>query len=490
MCTRGNGSMDQRKAFECPDGERRAHGPECGPILDAPPAAEPSPAERSSSRPSLTLCVLLPRPRCAGRCRKRCGRAAKAALAAAAVAITAPSASAVESVPLGFELSTITEGLELPVAMAYAPDGRLFVAQLTGQIRVVQPDGMLDVAPFAEIDVFAENENGLLGLTLDPYFATNHYVYAFATITYERQQIIRFTDIGGAATDPVVIRDNLPTRGVFHAGGGLKFGPDGKLYFSIGDNSEPANAQDVQTLAGKICRINPDGTTPSDNPFITPTGTPRAIFALGFRNPFRFNFAPDGRLFALDVGSDGDMRREEINLVTAGGNYGWPLVEGRRDAVTYPDLLDPIYDYHDGGSSPVGLVYYDGAQFPLSYQGNLFHLEYTLNRLYRVRLDGDQVVSHDLFAELNKGPVDLAIAPDGALVYCELFGGRIRKLRYALTPVVSAEEVVDSDTVDPISPGGLCGGGVFYAGLGSALATCFPRRSKRTRGSGSFRVIG
>lgn len=402
----------------------------------------------------------------------------------ASVALCAPAAAQTTAESAGFAVSTYASGLTEPVAIEFAPDGRLFVAELGGTVRIVR-DGAVAWLPFAHVSVFHENENGLLGLALDPAFDANGYVYVFATVSRSEQQIIRFTDSGGLGVAKTVIRDKLPTRGAFHSGGGLKVGPDGKLYFSIGDNLVADNAQDLSTLAGKICRINLDGSTPADNPFVTPTGQPRAVFALGLRNPFRFCFAPDGRLFAMDVGSDGEGRREEINLIVAGSNYGWPLVEGRQPAPADPAFIDPIHDYHEGGAAPVGAVYYTGQQFPAEYSGNLFHLEYVLNRLYRAVLEGDRVVRHEVFYEGEGGPVDLVQGPDGALYYTELQGGRIRRISYPPNdrglPAASTDVVAGETATGAAPAGSLCGFGTLPA-LGFVSLALAARSRRRPRG--------
>ncbi len=393
-------------------------------------------------------------------------------VAGCAAALLTPAVQAQPEFPPGFRLQTVATGFSAPTALAFDPDGRLYVTEQRGAIRVIEPGGA--VRDFAQIDVYSENENGLLGLALDPAFATNGYVYVFATVSRSESQILRFTARDGVGEERAVIRDFLPTRGGFHSGGGLQFGPDGMLYFAIGDNEIPENGQDLATLAGKISRIRPDGDSPDDNPFVTPTGTPRATFALGFRNPFRFCFAPDGRLFALDVGSNGDERREEINLVRAGGNYGWPVAEGKSSADVGDGFVDPIFSYHEGGAAPVGAVYYSGSQFPEAYSGSLFHLEFVLSRLYRLTLDGDQAVAHETFAQLEGGPLDLVQGPDGALYYCEYYGGRIQKIDYAAASADGAApadegEAAPASETDAFEPAaeGLCG---FAAGPALFLA--------------------
>lgn len=384
------------------------------------------------------------------------------------------AAVAAEALEAGFVVETYARGLALPTALESLPDGRLIVGEKDGAIWVII-DSVVQQPPFARLQPYTLSECGLIGLAVDPAFSTNHYVYVFVTVSAEEQQIIRFTESGGVGTRQTVIRDHLPTRGVNHNGGGLDFGPDGKLYFSIGDNAVPDNAQDFSTLAGKICRINADGSTPGDNPFRTPTNEPRAIFALGFRNPYRFCFAPDGRLFVLDVGSNGPQRREEINIVSAGDNGGWPLVEGAPQAGQ--DFLAPIYTYQDEGSAPVGALVYTSTAFPTTYYGNLFHLDYQLNRLYRTVLDGDRVVSHTTFVQGEAGPVDLAQGTDGALYYCELFGGQIKRVRYAPEDPNASDGTAGGGAMNPFQLPAECGCGGASATAGMLMVlTLFARR--------------
>ena len=355
--------------------------------------------------------------------------------------------------PDGFVCETVAEGLAQPVGLAYAPDGRLFVTEKNGHVRVVSPDGEVQTESFAELEVYTVNENGLLGIALDPDFAENHYVYVFASISDVQQQIVRYTDVDGVGTDPKIIREFLPGSEAVHSGGCLKFGPDGKLYFSIGDTGDRGLAQDLKTLAGKISRIEPNGDVPSDNPFMTPTGSVRAVYALGFRNPFRFCFAPDGRMFVFDVGSDDAPRREEINIIRRGDNAGWPLAEGRSLLPLIPNMVQPLVSYHEKGQAITGGLYYSGNRFPAEYQGNLFHAEYVLHRIYRTVLDGDNLVSHEVFWQgEGGGPVDMIQAPDGSIVFSEIFTGRVRRIRStAPTPEDEPETDEPSDTPDDVT---------------------------------------
>lgn len=392
----------------------------------------------------------------------------------------------------GFFVESYAEGLNQPIALAWAPDGRLFVAEREGAIRVID-DGVLLDEPFAQPETYTEGECGLLGLALSPDFANDKYVYAFVTVSDSEQQVIRWTDNQNIGENETVIRANLPTSGTVHNGGCLRFAPDGMLYFSVGDIGTPENSQDIQSLAGKLSRINADGSVPDDNPFETPTGARRATYASGFRNPFRFCFSPDGRLFVMDVGSSGDNQREEINLVRPGLNYGWPDVEGNSETAAADGFTNPLLAYHDEGSSISGCVFYDDSLYPEEYEGNLFHIDYVTQAIFRAALAGDEIVSHEYFIGLDNGPVDLALGNDGNLYYSELFSGRVMRVRttdpQADRPTADLDlEPDESDTSDePTGAGnsirGICGVGMVHTMITAMMmmaAIAYRRRSKVT----------
>ncbi len=398
----------------------------------------------------------------------RCSRRALAGwLGTVVLAWSAAVGRAAEPGP-HFEVSTLADGFDQPTALAQAPDGRLFVAQRGGAISTVDI-AAAQVTPWARVDVITDGECGLLGLALHPEFETHPYVYVFATVSTVEQRILRLRDQDGIGVDEVVIRDGIPTRGFVHNGGCVRIGPDGMLYFSVGDNGQTASSQSLATLAGKICRVRVDGTVPNDNPFQTPTGAPRSVYALGLRNPFRFCFAPDGRLFVMDVGSSDEQRREEINLVGPGANLGWPLHEGIGPDAPAGGFVNPLYAYHDEGSSIAGCLIYNGSQFSSEYRGDLLHLDFTSGGLFRARLEGDRVVEHTLLVQGEGGPVDLAMLSDGTLAWCELFTGAVRCVRYIGPPdeqVAGAEPDADdaaSDASPPpvLPPTSLCGQGLL-----------------------------
>lgn len=348
-----------------------------------------------------------------------------------------------------FSVQTVAEGLSQPVSLAVAPDGRIFVTEKTGAVRVIE-NGVLVPEPFAEIEVFEGGESGLLGIALDPNFTENRYLYLFASVSAQEQHIIRFTDQQNLGISRVVIRDNLPTSGTIHTGGALVFGPEGMLYFGIGDNGERENAQFLTSLAGKVCRLSPDGAVPADNPFTTPTGAPRAIYATGLRNPFRMTFASDGRLFVMDVGSSGDERREEVNIVRAGDNCGWPIFEGASGLGAASPYREPALAYDEpGGAAITGAVMFEQGPYPELLRNRLLHLEFVQNRLYAVEFDGDAAVSHEVVVQLSGGLVDLVQDLDGTLLFTEIETGRIQRLVYSGSePLATQAQVVDEDAAD------------------------------------------
>lgn len=181
--------------------------------------------------------------------------------------------------------------------MAFAPDGRLFVCQQTGQLRVIS-NGSLLPTPFLSVTVNSSGERGLLGVTFDSDFANNHYVYIYYTATTPalHNRVSRFTangDVAVAGSEVVILDLNNLSSATNHNGGAIHFGPDGKLYIAVGENATSSNSQTLNNLLGKILRINADGTIPTDNPFYTvASGNNRAIRALGLRNPYTFTFQP------------------------------------------------------------------------------------------------------------------------------------------------------------------------------------------------------
>src|SRR5205085_341247 len=266
------------------------------------------------------------------------------------------------TLPAGFAESQFGSNVgSSPTAMAFAPDGRLFVCLQSGQVRVIKNGALLSV-PFLSISVTSGGERGLLGVAFDPNFSSNQFVYLYYTTSASpiHNRISRFTangDVAAAGSEVALVDlDNLSSA-TNHNGGAIHFGPDGKLYAGVGENANSANAQTLNNRLGKILRVNSDGTIPTDNPFLnTATGNNRAIWALGLRNPFTFAFQPgSGRLFINDVGQN---TFEEIDDGVAGANYGWPASEG---PTTNPAFRGPLFFYPHGSGTSAGCAISGGA---------------------------------------------------------------------------------------------------------------------------------
>ncbi|HET9293076.1 MAG TPA: PQQ-dependent sugar dehydrogenase [Gemmatimonadales bacterium] len=325
------------------------------------------------------------------------------------------------ALPAGFSKTTYVSGLsDLGTTMAWSPDGRLFIAQQSGALRVVK-NGVLLSTPFVIVPTTAEGERGLLGVTFHPQFASNHWVYVYYTTTSggTHNRIARYTASGDVASGTPTIIAELPALSATnHNGGALHFGPDGKLYVATGDNAVTDAPQSLTSAFGKILRFNDDGTIPSDNPFYaSTTGIYRAIWARGLRNPFTFGFQPGGsRMFINDVGA---QTWEEINEGQRGGNYGWRTYEGPSSA---PGYISPLYYYGHSdnpslviGYSIVGAAFYPSTAtlFPAAYRSSYYFGDYVNGWVNRLDLvNGNAVYA---FADVNAPLTDVRIGPDGAL---------------------------------------------------------------------------
>lgn len=370
----------------------------------------------------------------------RRSRSTLAAVVALAMAIgggvvggmAASAEPAAAGVPPAFTDTLVTGGLSAPTTMAIAPDGRTFVAEQGGRLRVIA-NGSLLATPFLTVATTATGERGLLGVTFDPDFATNQYVYVYYTATSPavHNRLSRFTASGNVAvpgSERILLElDNLSSA-TNHNGGAIHFGPDGKLYVAVGENATPSNAQSRNNLHGKMLRINSDGSIPADNPFVnSTTGRNRAIWALGLRNPYTFSVQPGtGRMYINDVGQS---TWEEINEGVAGANYGWPTTEGPTDD---PRFRSPVFSYRhatSGGCAITGGAFYDPptATFPAEYVGSYFYADYCAGFIRR--FDPDTGADTGFATDLDS-PVDLAVGADGSLYYLARGSGSVRRIAH------------------------------------------------------------
>jgi aldose sugar dehydrogenase len=313
-------------------------------------------------------------------------------------------------------VETVVTGLDVPWALAFAPDGRLFVTERPGRLRVVA-GGRLQPEPVATLPVYADGESGLMGLALDPDFARTGHLY----VCYTTQQgsglvrralgrgqrtnrLSRLTLREGRAADERVLIDDMP--GAWnHDGCRVKFGPDGKLYATMGDAADPPLAQRLDSPAGKIHRLEPDGRVPPDNPFARAADAVPSVWSLGHRNPQGLAWDENGRLYASEHGPSG---HDEVNLILPGKNYGWPEVFGR--ARTPSDrFVDPVAESGSGDTwAPSGMAFLGGHLYVAALRGQ---------RLLRMTLgaDGGVQAVTPMFSRTYGRLRDVVVGPDGAL---------------------------------------------------------------------------
>ena len=322
----------------------------------------------------------------------------------------APTRTAAPAAP---KVDIFVSGLDTPWAMAFAPDGRIFLTERPGRIRIIK-DGKLDPTPWMTLDVAEVGEGGLLGLTLDPQFAQNRFLYVAYTYRAE----------GGLRNRLVRLREDAPGKGVVdrvllddvrgnsnHDGGRVKFGPDGKLYWTVGDAQDASAAQNRNVTLGKILRLNADGSIPADNPF---PGSP--VYSYGHRNPQGLAWQPGtGRLYATEHGPSGvpSCCQDEINLIEPGKNYGWPEITGDqvRDGMVAPVIQSGATDtWAPGGTTFVTSGPWTGSLLFTGLRGQA---------LFRLTLDPVNPRKVTSLAELLKNTYgrlrDVVQGPDGAI---------------------------------------------------------------------------
>ena len=338
------------------------------------------------------------------------------------------------TVPAGFTDSLVANGLTSPTAMALAPDGRIFVCQQGGALRVIK-NGALLSTPFLTVTVDANGERGLLGVAFDPNFVSNQLVYVYYTATTPtiHNRISRFTangDVALAGSETIVMDlPNLSTA-TNHNGGAIHFGPDGTLFVAVGDNANGTNAQSLTTRLGKLLRITSTGSIPADNPFFNQaTGDNRSIWALGVRNPFTFSFQEGtSRMFINDVGEN---TWEEINDGIPGSNYGWPTCEGFCNPPN-ANFRDPIFQYANDATTCAitGGTFYNPQvpQFPSNFVGSYFFADFCGGWIRRLDPANGNAVSD--FATGISSPVDLHVSADGFLYYLARGSGSVGRIGF------------------------------------------------------------
>lgn len=416
----------------------------------------------------------------------------------------------------GFATETVANVARFQtVGFTFAPDGRMFVWDKTGVVTIVK-NGALLPTPFIDISsrVNEVGDRGLIGLALDPNFATNGFVYLLyvyepngnaadtgpKTARLSRIQADPANPDVALANSEVVLMGKISTApcssspagsdcmasdSSAHTIGTVKFGSDGKIYVGMGDGAEFSFAdeksfrsQDLNMYNGKILRINPDGTAPSDNPFYdgNPSSVRSKVFVYGLRSPYRFTLKPGtSELYVGDVGS---TRYEEINR-GRGANFGWPCYEGNAPnpdfqnafpqqcaAISPGSVTNPIHFYsRSAGGAVVGGTFYNATAYPVQYRGNLFFADYVQNFIQRITFDANNNVSSVVsFATNINTPVALEQGPDGMLYYLSIFDGTIKRIRFngnapaavatASRPTASSPYVVSFSSNGSSNPAG------------------------------------
>jgi glucose/arabinose dehydrogenase len=318
-----------------------------------------------------------------------------------------------------FRVETVVGKLEVPWSIVFTPDGRMFFTERPGRVRVYE-NGKLRPEPLAIIeDVEPSGESGLMSLALHPRFAENHLLYisyAYKSTGAERVRVVRFRETGAALVERKLIIEDIPAA-QFHAGTRLRFGPDGKLYITTGDATTREIAQRLDSLGGKVLRLNDDGTTPPDNPFVGQANARPEIWTYGHRNSQGIDWQPGTNLlFETEHGPsgfDGPGGGDEVNIIERGKNYGWPVIHHRE---TKAGMESPLLEYTPA-CAPASGTFYRGSALA-QFKGNFFFGCLRGEGLQRVVLDGRRVVSQERLLQGQYGRIrDVTEGPDGALYF-------------------------------------------------------------------------
>lgn len=359
-----------------------------------------------------------------------------------ATLLTSTAARAAE-----YQIETLTEGLQYPWSLAFLPDGRMLVTERVGRLRLVGADGTLRDAPVAGVPSgYQDVQAGLMEVALDPDFKTTPWVYlslAHGRADANNTRLIRGRLVDDRLEDVERLFDALPAKaGGSHYGGRIAFLPDKTLVLTLGDGFDyREEAQNLDNHLGTLVRLTREGLAPEDNPFYGRTGMTDEIYSYGHRNVQ--GIAYDAANERLLINEHGPRGGDEINLIEAGANYGWPLASFGVDYTgaqitpfeSQPNTVAPLLHWTPS-IAPSALAIYDGPLFP-DWQGDLFNAALATKEVRRVRLgaNGEVVEQQTLFAELDERIRDVRVGPDGALyLLTDSSEGRLLKVTPAAQP--------------------------------------------------------
>lgn len=357
---------------------------------------------------------------------------ARATAAPTASPTASPTPTPVPKVPVVTD-APVQSGLRLPWDLAFAPDGRMFVTERAGNVLVFESGApnARRIGHYSLPDVRAQGESGLMGIAFDPDFARNGYLYVCASRVDEgefRNQVLRLRVAGNEiAFDGFVIRAGVRAA-VAHDGCVIRFGPDGKLWVTMGDATSSRLAQDTGSLNGKILRVNTDGSIPPDNPVLPGRSAPSAVWSYGHRNPQGLAFQPgSGTVFEVEHGND---VHDEINVLVKGANYGWPTAEG-------PDpqgrFQQPAWSSGGFTIANSGATFVTGATWG-TWSGSLFTAQLKEMDLRRYVVEGTKVTPAEILLDRKYGRLrSPVLGPDGALYVTTSAGTGDRIIRVVAT---------------------------------------------------------
>ena len=368
------------------------------------------------------------------------------------------------------KVETVVDNLKIPWELVFAPDGRIFFTERDGKLWVIEDESLELVATFPTSNTL---EGGLLGLALDPEFEKNNFLYLYQTyfgFELHHNKVVRYTVSNNQLTDEQILIDKIPGA-LWHDGGRIKFGPDEKIYITTGDATNANLSQKIDSLAGKILRINADGTIPDDNPFES-----SPVFSYGHRNPQGIDWTENRILVSSEHGPSGEKgyAHDEINVIEPGKNYGWPVIVGDSNN---PEYTNPILHSGDVTWAPSGLLYYDSDKIP-EWKGKFLVAALRGQHVMVLDLDlkNNSVKSVEKIFQDKYGRIrDLVQSPDGDVFILTSNGDNDKILRVTTleTPPLTVETKGPSSSL-----GGYLVYGIIIAAVVTGAAVLIKRRKK------------